>query len=130
MERVITIFTSLILSAFHRQSSQPQDILGSEIHDEAHHESLVTKVDGSVRQAAADITGASKTKRKWIEHMCLQQDGVSDPPGVKVRAYSGLEAISSLDPKRITKRLSHVFGPIINFLTELGYDEQNLQAAS
>eukprot|EP01119_Soliformovum_irregulare_P025709 TRINITY_DN9597_c0_g1_i3.p1 TRINITY_DN9597_c0_g1~~TRINITY_DN9597_c0_g1_i3.p1 ORF type:complete len:451 (+),score=106.59 TRINITY_DN9597_c0_g1_i3:83-1435(+) len=122
-------FKHTVGKALHRQSSQPQDILGSEIRDEAHHESLATKLDGSVRQVAADVTGTSKMKRKWIEHMCLQEDGISDPPGVKVRPYTGLEAISYLDPKRITKRLSHVFAPLITFLTELGYDEQNLQAA-
>ena len=36
----------------------------------------------------------AEKKRKWIAHMILQEDGISDPPGIKV-CFHSLCSISS-----------------------------------
>ena len=37
------------------------------------------------------------TQNRWVDHMCLSDhDNTSDPPGIKVRAMKGHQAISYL----------------------------------
>eukprot|EP01098_Paradermamoeba_levis_P014073 TRINITY_DN6604_c0_g1_i1.p1 TRINITY_DN6604_c0_g1~~TRINITY_DN6604_c0_g1_i1.p1 ORF type:complete len:843 (-),score=239.72 TRINITY_DN6604_c0_g1_i1:41-2251(-) len=68
-------------------------------------------------------------KNKWLEHVCLQNDGKSDPPGIKVRAVPGKEGVMYLDPGATTKLLSWVMAPLIKTLEQLGYTDRNLLAA-
>ena len=39
----------------------------------------------------------------WMEHMYLQEDGCSDPPGIRVRPCTGLNAVNYLDPGTFVK---------------------------
>ena len=68
-------------------------------------------------------------KSLWVTHLCLSSDGVSDPPGIKVRPMVGLEGIDYLKPGYITGLFSYVFGPVINQLKEIGYTDKNMLAA-
>ena len=68
--------------------------------------------------------------RKWIQHMVLEEDGLSDPPGVRVRPVVGLEGVKYLDPGVVSSELSYVFGPLVSHLQEIGYSRHNLAAAS
>eukprot|EP01114_Cavostelium_apophysatum_P015964 TRINITY_DN4462_c0_g1_i4.p1 TRINITY_DN4462_c0_g1~~TRINITY_DN4462_c0_g1_i4.p1 ORF type:complete len:1068 (-),score=202.61 TRINITY_DN4462_c0_g1_i4:276-3479(-) len=63
----------------------------------------------------------------WLQHMCLQEDGFSDPKGVKVRTVKGKEGVSYMDDG--FKGLSYVMGPLIDELHNLGYTDENLIAA-
>lgn len=49
-----------------------------------------------------------------------------DAPGVRVRAVDGLRGCAYIDPGAVTGSLSYVFGPLIDNLQALGYDDHNL----
>ena len=52
--------------------------------------------------------------------MILQEDGISDPPGIKLRAMEGLYGCAYLEPSnRATKALSYVFGPFFEMLQDV-----------
>ncbi|KAL6052470.1 DDHD domain-containing protein [Balamuthia mandrillaris] len=70
-----------------------------------------------------------KKMRKWIKHMVLQDDGCSDPAGIKVRPIPGIKGCSYL-AEGLLSRVSFVMGPLIKALRCVGYTENNLQAAS
>jgi len=57
-------------------------------------------------------------QRKWIQHVMLQNDGATDPDGIKIRPIEGLDGCSYLDPSigALTSSLSYVFGPLIDIL--------------
>ena len=66
----------------------------------------------------------------FVRHMLLADDGVSDPPGIRVRPMEGLEAVACLAPSsRITSGITSIFGPLIRNLLDIGYDQKNLDAA-
>ena len=44
--------------------------------------------------------------------MVLNNDGVSDPEGIKLRPVKGLKGCTYLDPGAITNALSYVMGPL------------------
>jgi len=71
------------------------------------------------------------TKNIWIKHLCLDpNDCRSDPPGIKVRAIQGKEAVTYLDPGLLTGSLSYVMGPLVENLESLGYtDGVNIMTA-
>lgn len=48
--------------------------------------------------------------------MVLQKDGVTDPPGIKLRPIETIHGIMYLDPGAITNALSYVFGPLVETL--------------
>lgn len=60
-------------------------------------------------------------QNRWIQHLCLQEDGISDPEGIKVRPVKGVEAVTYLDPGALTAPLSYVMGPLVENLQQLGY---------
>jgi len=71
-------------------------------------------------------------KSSWLEHMRLNDsDLCTDPPGIQVRAISGLEGVDYLTPGTFTNLVSYVFGPVIEALKlSGGYTEGvNLEAA-
>ncbi len=71
-------------------------------------------------------------KSKWMKHILLGQDHISDPPGVKVRAIPGFDGVSYITPGTFTNSVSYVFGPVIDKLKEIGYNaggKTNLMAA-
>eukprot|EP01094_Clydonella_sp_ATCC50884_P026463 TRINITY_DN7262_c0_g1_i1.p1 TRINITY_DN7262_c0_g1~~TRINITY_DN7262_c0_g1_i1.p1 ORF type:complete len:1217 (-),score=447.96 TRINITY_DN7262_c0_g1_i1:241-3612(-) len=67
-------------------------------------------------------------KRRWIEHIVLGSDNVSDPPGIKVRPVKGLKGCAYLDPR--LKKFSYVWGPFMETLQGAGYDDTNMKAAT
>ena len=81
-------------------------------------------------------------QNRWLQHMCLSEDGYSDPAGIKVRPIKGHDGINYLEPGlylvvatslnfkgTITKNLSYVMGPLIDELFNFGYTKENLVAA-
>jgi len=60
--------------------------------------------------------------------MVLQKDGVTDPVGIKLRPIETIHGIMYLDPGAITNALSYVFGPLVESLWDLGYDDTSLRA--
>lgn len=77
-----------------------------------------------VEMAAVD----QDVKRRWIEHIVLGPDNISDPPGIRVRPVKGLKGCAYLDPR--LKKFSYVWGPFIETLQGVGYDDTNLKAAT
>jgi len=73
----------------------------------------------------------NQIENTFIKYMSLEPDGVSDPPGVQVRAEGGLTGCSFLQDGEhvIATSFTYVMGPIINSLRGLGYDETNMKAA-
>eukprot|EP01094_Clydonella_sp_ATCC50884_P022494 TRINITY_DN5186_c0_g1_i2.p1 TRINITY_DN5186_c0_g1~~TRINITY_DN5186_c0_g1_i2.p1 ORF type:complete len:1026 (-),score=294.33 TRINITY_DN5186_c0_g1_i2:182-3052(-) len=67
--------------------------------------------------------------RKWLRHLCLLDDGFSDPPGIKTRPCEGLGAIDYLSHAALTRGPSYVWSFVIRALIDLGYDRRNLIAA-
>ena len=59
----------------------------------------------------------------WMQHMRLDPATGLDPPGIKLRAVSGLEAVDWFVPGYF------VWGKVIESLGEVGYDTNMLQAA-
>jgi hypothetical protein len=68
-------------------------------------------------------------KNKWLHHMSLSADMVTERPGVKVRPINGLAGVDYLTPGALTEHLSYVFGPVINALQAAGYSNTMLDAA-
>jgi hypothetical protein len=64
----------------------------------------------------AENSEADQNKRRWIAHMILGVDGVTDPPGIKLRPIETIHGIMYLDPGAITNALSYVFGPLVETL--------------
>lgn len=48
--------------------------------------------------------------------MVLQNDGFSDPIGIKLRPIETIQGIMYLDPGALTSSLSYVFGPLVETL--------------
>ena len=68
-------------------------------------------------------------RRRWIEHMCLGPDGISDPPKIKVRPIHGIHGVDYLASAPMARAPSYVFAHLIRALVEVGYDDNNLDAA-
>ena len=86
-----------------------------------------------------DLPEDSAFRNRWIQHMSLQDDAFrylfpykyrmsSDPIGIKVRPVKGKEGISYLTPGALTNSLTYVYGPLIEELEALGYNDGNLAA--
>lgn len=56
----------------------------------------------------------------WLEHMALDEKTGGDPPGVKLRAAEGLEAVDYFLPGY------HVWAKLIEGLADAGYDANML----
>ncbi len=56
----------------------------------------------------------------WFAHMALDPATGLDPPGVKIRASGGLEAVDYLMPGY------WVFGRLVEALAAIGYDHNNM----
>lgn len=70
-------------------------------------------------------------KNRWLNHMCLAQDGCSDKQGIVLRPVPGTDGIAYLAPGKLTNSLSYVMGPLIENLKQVGYEEgKNLIGAS
>eukprot|EP01128_Nolandella_sp_AFSM9_P007523 TRINITY_DN414_c0_g1_i2.p1 TRINITY_DN414_c0_g1~~TRINITY_DN414_c0_g1_i2.p1 ORF type:complete len:1634 (-),score=385.98 TRINITY_DN414_c0_g1_i2:134-5035(-) len=80
---------------------------------------MVQKMKGKVSSMDEELYS------KWSSHIRLDPDS-KDPPGVKVRPVSGKEGISSLDPSPAVNGATAYFGPMIENLEALGYDETTL----
>lgn len=62
--------------------------------------------------------------------MCLEEDYISDPPGIEVRAVQSIEGCMYLDKGNVGRALTYVMGPLIRNLLALGYEDgKNLFAA-
>ena len=70
-------------------------------------------------------------KSAWLQHMTLKSDMKTEKDGIEVRAIPGLEGVDYLSPGTLTNHLSYVFGPVINYLINVGgyVSPRNLQAA-
>eukprot|EP01094_Clydonella_sp_ATCC50884_P019594 TRINITY_DN3870_c0_g1_i2.p1 TRINITY_DN3870_c0_g1~~TRINITY_DN3870_c0_g1_i2.p1 ORF type:complete len:791 (-),score=263.20 TRINITY_DN3870_c0_g1_i2:193-2565(-) len=73
--------------------------------------------------------GDEGKERVWLRHLCPEEDGFSDPPGIKVRPCEGLGAIDYLSHNPLTMKPTYVWAYIIRALIDLGYDRKNLIAA-
>jgi hypothetical protein len=47
-------------------------------------------------------------QNEWVRHVCLQPDGCSDPPGIRVRPVPGKDGCAYLSPGALTNNLSYV----------------------
>ena len=56
----------------------------------------------------------------WLEHMALDEKTGGDPPGVKLRAAEGLEAVDYFMPGY------HVWAKLIEGLADAGYEANML----
>lgn len=56
-----------------------------------------------------------------VRHLTLGRDGVSDPPGIRVRARKGLEAVMYLSNATVVKNKTFVFGKLVEHLFDMGY---------
>jgi hypothetical protein len=54
---------------------------------------------------------------------------VVDFVGIRVRPVKGLDAVMYLDPGALTSSLSYVFGPLVEALQTIGYNDSTLRAA-
>eukprot|EP01127_Copromyxa_protea_P003551 TRINITY_DN1335_c0_g1_i2.p1 TRINITY_DN1335_c0_g1~~TRINITY_DN1335_c0_g1_i2.p1 ORF type:complete len:864 (-),score=121.64 TRINITY_DN1335_c0_g1_i2:1102-3693(-) len=80
----------------------------------------------------------SKAKRNagfgsmWVEHLCLQEDCISDPEGIKVRAVRDIDGCMFLTTNKFLRSVAYVLGPLIVNLQAIGYrttgDNPNLLA--
>ena len=70
-----------------------------------------------------------RCKSKWLHHMSLSDDMITERPGIQVRPISGLQGVDYLTPGALTNHLSYVFGPVIQALKDAGYTDGNLDAA-
>ena len=43
------------------------------------------------------------SKNLWLDHLNLMEDGISDPPGIRVRPMKGLEAVNYLEKTPLLK---------------------------
>eukprot|EP00012_Vannella_robusta_P012619 CAMPEP_0206208680 /NCGR_PEP_ID=MMETSP0166-20121206/16433_1 /ASSEMBLY_ACC=CAM_ASM_000260 /TAXON_ID=95228 /ORGANISM="Vannella robusta, Strain DIVA3 518/3/11/1/6" /LENGTH=398 /DNA_ID=CAMNT_0053629883 /DNA_START=599 /DNA_END=1795 /DNA_ORIENTATION=+ len=68
------------------------------------------------------------SKNLWLDHLNLMEDGISDPPGIRVRPMKGLEAVNYLEKTPLLKGASYVFAPVIEKLEAMGYDNSMLRA--
>lgn len=59
--------------------------------------------------------------------MCLKDDGISDPEGIKVRAVPGIKGCDYLEAHSIMNSLSYVMGPLVVALKVRIYDLNDLQ---
>lgn len=64
----------------------------------------------------------------WVRHMCLAEDGKSDPIGIKVRAFRGLPGVAYLQAG-VMSPFTWVFAKVIDHLKANGYEaNKNLMA--
>eukprot|EP01128_Nolandella_sp_AFSM9_P000116 TRINITY_DN1019_c0_g1_i3.p1 TRINITY_DN1019_c0_g1~~TRINITY_DN1019_c0_g1_i3.p1 ORF type:complete len:445 (+),score=86.72 TRINITY_DN1019_c0_g1_i3:1596-2930(+) len=77
------------------------------------------------RMKGKSATDEEDLRSRWSQHMDLRP-GCLDPEGIEVRPVLGKEGISSLDPSPIVNNATAIFGPLIQNLEALGYDETNL----
>lgn len=71
------------------------------------------------------------TKEMWLDHLKLQADGYSDPPGIKIRPVEGLHGIDYLDEGMFVESATYMFGYVIHNLADVGYiGGKNLFAAA
>jgi len=71
---------------------------------------------------------ASAQANEWLQHISVV-DGHCDPEGIMVRPMKGLTAVDYLLPGALTNSSSYVFGPLIESLRYVGYNDGNLRAA-
>lgn len=85
----------------------------------------------SSKKEEEDRPKNSASTNTWVQHMRLEEDGFSDPPGVRVRPAQGLHAIDYLcyEMEPFGKKPSYVFAYVIQHLQALGYDHTTLIAA-
>ena len=65
------------------------------------------------RADAMQCVADTRPQRKWISHMVLEKDGITDPEGIKVRAVPGIKGVAYLDPGRITSELRESRGALL-----------------
>lgn len=70
-----------------------------------------------------------RCKSKWLHHMSLSDDMITERPGNRVRPIRGLQGVDYLTPGALTNHLSYVFGPVIQALKNAGYTDDNLDAS-
>lgn len=56
-----------------------------------------------------------------MNYVCLDEDAISDPKGIRVRPVEGKEGVAYLEIGPFASAFSFVLGPLIEELEELGY---------
>ena len=59
--------------------------------------------DESGQSSTVPKTKTKISRNLWLDHLNLMDDGISDPPGIRVRPIEGLEAVNYLDPSPLVK---------------------------
>jgi len=91
---------------------------------------LSNKMKGKSKKKEDDLDeDLNKDQRRWLKHILLAADGVSDPPGIKVRPVDGLSGCDYLSDSPLAKKATYVFGHVIQTLADAGYDAMSLDAA-
>ena len=71
-------------------------------------------------QRAADARKKLLGSSAWVRHMCLAEDGRSDPKGIQVRAFRGLPGVAYLQAGAMSP-FTWVFAKVIDHLLANGY---------
>ena len=71
-------------------------------------------------QRAADARKKLLGSSAWVRHMCLAEDGRSDPAGIQVRAFRGLPGVAYLQAGAMSP-FTWVFAKVIDHLLANGY---------
>ena len=69
-------------------------------------------------------------KSRWVRHMRLKDDMMSEKDGIEVRPIPGCAGVDYLTAGALTESMSYVFGPVLKLLKSKGYVEgKSLDAA-
>ena len=93
------------------------------------NESLKKEGETFSKKQHEEYQEQAKCKSKWLHHISLSEDMITERPGIQVRPISGLHGVDYLSPGALTSHLSYVFGPVIVALKGAGYTDDNLDAA-
>ena len=95
--------------------SSPTAFTSTRAITDMYSQELITLEEGEIGddEIKVDLDIDQDKKRRWIGHMVLQADGITDPPGIKLRPLEGIRGVMYLDPGAITNSLSYVFGPLV-----------------
>lgn len=65
----------------------------------------LTKVDSAPRLQSPSVflSEEDPSTNLWLDHLNLLEDGISDPPGIRVRPMTGIEAVNYLEKSPLLK---------------------------
>lgn len=92
-------------------------------HSDADNNILDVRRDGNAAKTTKKERREGRRMRSlWLQHIMLESDMVTEPEGIEVRNIEGLSGVDYLSPGALTNLVSYVFGPVIDALRKVGYD--------